>query len=89
MRTCSPTATVTGRPERCTSSAIWTPVAEAPTTSTPPGASAAGLRYSNALRAVTVAGGAPPNSGTLATLNPPEANTTVLHCQRPWSVSTM
>ena len=31
MRTCSPTASVTGRPERWISSASWRPVAEAPT----------------------------------------------------------
>ena len=35
-RTCSPTAMVTGRPERWISSASWMPVAEAPTTRTPP-----------------------------------------------------
>ena len=44
-RTCSPTASVTGRPERWISWAICTPVADAPTTSTPPSASSSGLRY--------------------------------------------
>ena len=43
-RTCSPTQSVTGLPERWISSASCTPVAEAPTTSTPPGGSCSGLR---------------------------------------------
>src|SRR6185503_15548364 len=46
MRMCSPTASVTGRPDRWISSAICVPLAEAPTTITPPGPSASGLRYS-------------------------------------------
>src|ERR1044071_5964103 len=45
MRMCSPTARVTSRPERWISSASCTPVAEAPTTSTPPCSSWPGLRY--------------------------------------------
>ena len=43
-RTCSPTASVTGRPERWISSASCTPVADAPTTSTPPSGSWEGSR---------------------------------------------
>ena len=35
---CSPTQSVTGRPDRWISWASWIPVADAPTTSTPPGA---------------------------------------------------
>ena len=43
-RGCARRPTDTGRPERWISSAIWMPVAEAPTTSTPPSASWSGLR---------------------------------------------
>ena len=39
---CSPNETVTGRPERWISLAIWVPEAEAPTTSTPPASSWSG-----------------------------------------------
>ena len=43
-RTCSPTQSVTGRPERWISSASCTPVADAPTTSTRPSGNWFGLR---------------------------------------------
>ena len=43
-RTCSPTARVTGRPARRSSAASCTPVADAPTTSTPPSGSESGPR---------------------------------------------
>jgi hypothetical protein len=46
MRVWRPTAIVTSRPAARSSSASWTPVAEAPTTSTPPSGSEPGLRYS-------------------------------------------
>ncbi len=46
MRLWEPTASVTGRPLRWSSSASCTPVAEAPTTSTPPSGRSSGLRYS-------------------------------------------
>ena len=46
IRVWLPTATVTGRPLQCSSSASCTPVADAPTTSTPPPATSSGLRYS-------------------------------------------
>ena len=42
-RTCSPTASVTGRPLRWISCASCTPVADPPTTSTPPSASCRGI----------------------------------------------
>ena len=42
-RTWAPTANVTGRPERWISSASWMPVADAPTTSTPPSSNWCGL----------------------------------------------
>ena len=87
-RTCSPTANVTGRPERWISWAICTPVADAPTTSTPPSASSPGLRYSIGVSVVTDAGTASAKAGTRGTLNAPVARTTVRHCHSSWSVVT-
>ena len=86
-RTCSPTASVTGRPERWISWAICTPVADAPTTSTPPSASCVGvavLHRRERRRPTTAAPSA--KAGTVGTLNAPVASTTVAHCHSPWSV---
>ena len=85
---CSPTASVTGRPERWISSASWTPVADAPTTSTPPLSSRSGFRYSAAVSVLTAGGTASASLGTQGMLQAPLATTTVLACQSPRSVVT-
>src|SRR5580700_3779194 len=87
-RTCSPTARVTSRPERRISAAICTPVADAPTTITPPSPSWPALRYSIGVTVVTDDGTASDKAGTCATLNAPVARTTVWHRHSPWSVVT-
>src|SRR5258708_21378786 len=87
-RTCSPTANVTWRPERWISAAICTPVADAPTTRTPPSPSCSGLRYSIGVNVVTDDGTAPEKAGTRATLNAPVATTTVSQRHSPRFVMT-
>src|SRR6202795_1992579 len=87
-RTCSPTANVTWRPERWTSAAICTPVADAPTTSTPLSPSCSGFRYSLGVKVVTDDGTASEKTGTSGTLNAPVARTTVAQHHSPWSVVT-
>ena len=89
MRTCSPTASVTGRPLRWISSASCTPVAEPPTTSTPPSASCAGDRYVSGVTDSTDRGSAEANGGTAATLAAPVATTTLAHRHVPRSVATV
>src|SRR3954468_17215804 len=88
MRTCSPTESVTGRPLRWISSASWTPVAEAPTISTPPSASCAGDRYVVALTVASDSGTSAATAGTVVTLADPLAMTSVLHRHSPRSVAT-
>jgi hypothetical protein len=85
---CSPTAIVTGRPERWISSASWVPVAEAPTTRTPPWSSWSGLRYAIEVKVAMPAGTASARAGTRGMLQAPAASTTVRHCQSPRSVAT-
>src|SRR5882724_7363166 len=85
---CSPTERVTGRPERWISLAIWVPLADAPTTRTPPSASWAGLRYCWAVRVAIERGASLANAGIRETLQAPEASTTDRHRQSPRSVRT-
>ena len=68
--------------------AIWIPLAEAPTTSTPPSGSAAGLRYPAVLTAVIPSGRSCAGCGSVAAAQAPVATTTVRACQAPRSVST-
>jgi hypothetical protein len=63
------------------------PLAEAPTTNTPPSGSAAGLRYPVVLTAVIPGGRSCAGRGTAAA-QAPAATTTVRACQVPRSVST-
>src|SRR5262245_15224107 len=85
---CSPADRVTGRPERWTSFAIWVPLADAPTTRTPPAASWSGLRYCW-LVSVAIDGGTRwAKAGIQEMLPPPEARTTARHRQSPCSVRT-
>ena len=85
---CSPQARSTGRPERWISSASWTPVAEAPTTSTPALGNWSGLRYSGGVSARIEAGTASASFGTAGRLQAPLATTTVRALQSPRSVAT-
>src|SRR6476659_8898549 len=85
---CSPTEIVTDRPERWSSCAICVPLAEAPTTRTPPSASCSGLRYVWAVSTATDGGTRSAKLGTRGMLHEPEANTTVLHRQSPRLVRT-
>src|SRR5262245_844874 len=80
---CSPTDRVTGRPERWTSFAIWVPLADAPTTRTPPAASWPELRYCWVVRVAIDGGTRLAKAGILEMLQPPEARTTARQCQSP------
>ena len=64
------------------------PVAEAPTTSTPPSSSWPGFRYSMGVDIATAAGTEAANAGTFGMLHEPVANTTVGQRHSPWSVTT-
>src|SRR5690349_24621386 len=79
----------TRRPERAISSASCTPLAEAPSTSTPPAASWAGDRYVSGVSCSTDAGTPSELPGTCATLQAPLASTTLAASQAPWSVVTV
>ena len=79
---------VTGRPCRISSSAICTPLDDAPTTRTPPSGTWPGLRYSWAVSWVTPEGTPAAAAGTVATLQAPDATTTASALQPPPSVST-
>ena len=87
-RMCSPAAIVTARPARCSSCAIWVPLDEAPTTSTPPSATCAGLRYDWAVSVATDGGTLAAKLGRRAMLHAPDAMTTVRQRQSPRSVRT-
>ena len=78
------------RPLRCSSSAIWTPEADAPTTSTSPSASScAGAAVVQRGELVDSARERRPRAtGREARSSAPVAATTASHCQRPWSVTT-
>jgi len=78
-----------GRPERWISWASWTPVADAPTTRTPPPSSWSGLRYSVAGSDVTAAGTASAKAGMFARLQAPLATTAVRARERPLVVVIM
>src|SRR3977135_1534657 len=85
---CSPTDRVTGRPERWISLAIWGPLADAPTTRTPPSASWSGLGYCGAVRVAIDGGTRLAKAGRREMLHAPEASITARHCQSPRSVRT-
>ena len=74
-RTCSPTASVTSRPLRGISSAIWMPEAEPPTTSTRPGRAAPGCGSRLGFSCwIAAAGGG--DGGTCGSAAAPVASTT-------------
>ena len=76
-RTCSPTERVTGRPDRRSSAASCTPVADAPTTSTPPSGSLAGITVVERRQLLDLAPAPQPLSrGTDGRLQAPLAMTT-------------
>ncbi len=85
---CSPTASVTCLPERWISSASCTPVAEAPTMSTPPGSSCSGFRYSIGVSDNADRGIAALTAGTSGMLCAPLAMTTARQIHVPRSVTT-
>src|SRR3954454_12444923 len=85
---CSPTDNVTARPERWISWAIWTPLADAPTTRTPPSASRCGLRYCCDVRLEIGRGTRLEKAGIREMLHAREASTNALHRQSPRSVRT-
>ena len=95
MRTCSPTASVTGRPEACTSWAIWIPLADGPDHQHPAlrevgGAAVGGqVRCGPARRPLLdPRGHAVAERGHGGMLAPPAATTTVRARHVSWSVST-
>ena len=81
-------AMVTGRPEQWISWAICTPLADAPTTITPPSASSNGLRYVSGVTVATPDGTPSANAGMRGTLNAPDARTTVRQSHTSWFVAT-